>query len=41
MLTWEEIDMLNKKMTSMSLIKMLIDANIIPTHLSIDSYAES
>ena len=30
MLTWEEINILNKKMTTICMLKLLIDLNIIP-----------
>jgi len=30
MLSWEELGMLNKKMSSMSMVKLLLDASILP-----------
>ncbi|KAL4463410.1 hypothetical protein ABPG72_017131 [Tetrahymena utriculariae] len=40
MLTWEEIDMLNKKTSTMSVLKLLIDANIMPTLITQEHYQD-
>ncbi len=40
MLSWEELDMLNKKITTMSMIRLLVDANLIPALFQPESYAD-
>jgi hypothetical protein len=40
MLTWDEIDMLNKRMNVMSLLKFLSDANLIPASGHLDQIDE-
>ena len=40
MLTWQEIVLLNKRITNYSVIKFLNDARILPGTISIENYED-
>jgi hypothetical protein len=40
LLSWREIMLQNKKLTSISLVKFLIDSSILPKFISVDNFQD-